>query len=156
MKEDLENLALSMNTYAMYLDEKNTDQQKRQQLSHPVRQIAEYTWLETRESSEVIENQYSILDNSITKLSNYTYICFDEQSHVVAPFKHSMEKTRFINNLRLSLPVNILTYNPGGSVGLIFLYGVFQKTDYHKRLQTLLLKYLRNLDIFYLSITPVR
>lgn len=125
MKEDLDNLALSMNTYAMYLDEKNTDQQKRQQLSHPVRQIAEYTWLETRESSEVIENQYSILDNSITKLSNYTYICFDEQSHVVAPFKHSMEKTRFINNLRLSLPVNILTYNPGGSVGLIlFIWSV--------------------------------
>jgi hypothetical protein len=89
MKGDLENLAPSMNTFATYLDQKNTDQQKRQQLSHPVRQIAEYTWLETCESSEKKENKYSILDNSITKLSNYTYICFDEQSHVVAPFKDS-------------------------------------------------------------------
>ena len=36
-----------------------------------------------------------------------------------------MEKTRFINNLGLSVPVNILTYNPGGFVGLtLFIWSV--------------------------------
>ncbi|CAC5365131.1 unnamed protein product [Mytilus coruscus] len=126
LKVDLENMAPSMNSFATYLEQKNLDQQKRQKLNRPVREVADHTWIESHDSVDDVAPKYSFLDNTLTKLPYYSHLYFDKQIHLTMnPFKDSIEKTRFINDLKLSVPVNILTYNPGGSIGsIVFIWRV--------------------------------
>ena len=131
MKEDLENLALAMSSYSDYLSKKNEEQQKRQKLNHPVRQVGEYASIVTAGIADNVNPKYSILDNVLTRMQMYEYLLFDEVIHVSTPFKNYMEKTRFIRDVELSVPIDILTYNPGGSIGgIVFLWKVPDDRDH--------------------------
>ncbi|CAC5365133.1 unnamed protein product [Mytilus coruscus] len=80
LKAHLENMALSMNSFATYLEQKNLDQQKRQKLNHPVREVADHTWIESHDSVDDVAIKYSFLDNTLTKLPYYSHLYFDESN----------------------------------------------------------------------------
>ena len=130
IKADLEGLALSLSSYSEYLDSKNEEQQKRQMQNEPARCLSKHTYIEVREATEEVKPKYSILDNSLVKLQNYEYICFDEQYHLTVPFEDSGQKFRFFEGLRLSVPVSILTYDPGSSIGkTVFMWKIPDTTS---------------------------
>jgi hypothetical protein len=108
LREDLSNLALSLNSFALYLDLKNEDQQKRQKLEHPARQVGEHAWIDSVASVESVSARYSLLDNAMSNLADYEYLLFDEQLHA-QPFENSMKRYYFLHNIALSVPINILS-----------------------------------------------
>ena len=123
--EDLEGLALSFSSYSEYLVSKNEDQQKRQMQNQPARCLSKHTYLEVREAAEEVKPKYTLLDNSLVKMHNYEHICFDEQFHLSVPFEDSTQKNRFFEGLRVSMPVTMLTYDPGSSLGkTVFLWKI--------------------------------
>lgn len=126
MREDLENLSLSLNSYASYLDDKNEEQQKRQKTDQPPRIIGENTWLETRsETTETVNPKYSLLDNTMRKLDCFEYVYFRPELHVASPFKSYSDKYHFIERISLSVPICILSYCPGSSLGkVVYLWRI--------------------------------
>ncbi|XP_062580017.1 uncharacterized protein LOC134242028 [Saccostrea cucullata] len=118
-RRDLEHLAISLDAYATFLDMSNDAQQKRQILDHPVRQVGDHAFLEHRTSkTDVVFPQYSILDDIMARREKYSYLLYDEKKHTsFQKPMDSQQRWNFLKYLKLSVPVDILTYNPGGAVG---------------------------------------
>jgi len=52
-------------------------------------------------------------------------VLFVEDKHLIEPFTNTMQRFRFINNLHLSVDVDLMKYCPGGSVcTIVFVYQV--------------------------------
>lgn len=125
LKGDLEILSLAMNCYATYLDEKNEDQQKRQKLDHPPRQVGEHAWMEVKPGCEVVNPKYSLLDTAIGNLQFHQYLFFDEERHLTGPFLSANDKYHFFDRLSLSVSICMLNYCPGGAFGkIVYLWKV--------------------------------
>jgi len=105
LRNDLEQLAVAMDSYAEFLDESNDKQLKRQRLDHPTRQLGEYTELQHRDEADEVK-----LDNVLSRKDCYDYVIFHEECH--APnnnFKDYNERYYFLEKLKLSVPIDILT-----------------------------------------------
>lgn len=107
------------------LRRENADQQKRQKTNYPSRQVGEHTWLETKDARETVNNKYALLDNTLRNLECYEYVCFNEELHVVEPFKSRNEWYHFIERFSWSAPICVLTYSPGNSVAkVVFMWRI--------------------------------
>ncbi|CAC5423863.1 unnamed protein product [Mytilus coruscus] len=114
-----------MNSYASYLDEKNADQQKRQKLNHPPRQVGDHAWLEVKPGCEAVNPKYSLLDQAMWNLQLHQYLCFNEEQHYAGPFISSSDKYHFFERPSLSFSICMLSYCPGGSLGkIVYLWKV--------------------------------
>lgn len=121
LKDDLEKLAMSLSSYASFLQSSNELQQKRQRLEHPVRMI-EHAYLEHRPAVELVQPQYAVLDDMLTNRDCYFYLLFDEEKHTSSLVSMDAQKRfNFLKKLNLSVPIDVLSYNPGGSVGSTFI-----------------------------------
>ena len=70
VKDNVEGLALSLDSYSEYLNGINEDQQKRQMQNHPARGLSRHTYIEMREGTGEVKAKYTILDNALVKLQN--------------------------------------------------------------------------------------
>ncbi|XP_071122564.1 uncharacterized protein [Mytilus edulis] len=128
-KTDLIHLSQSLNSYSAYLDKSNEEQKQRQGIEHPVREVAKNAFLSHVPSVSIVDRKYSILDSAMLKLDYYEYLYLDEDIHVSIEdsLKTSWSRYSFLQNLKLSQPINKLSYNPGGSVGsTVFIWKVPQ------------------------------
>jgi hypothetical protein len=124
-KKDLEKLACSLSSYAVFLEKSNAEQQTRQCLDHPVRKVLEDAWLQHIPAAEEVANRYADLDSVVCSLENYEYLYLDESIYVPSQFKTTYERHAFLQNVKLSVPTDMLRYNPGGAVGAtVFLWRV--------------------------------
>ena len=125
LKSEFENLALCFNAYASFLDKNNNEQKRRQELTHPVREVGSHALLYQIPAAEFVNSKYSILDTALSQLSFYEFLFIDEEIHVQNKFCNAFERYDFIRNIGLSFNVNMLKYDPGGSLGAtVFLWKV--------------------------------
>lgn len=117
IKDDFLELAKCFNIYADQLDKANEEQQCRQNLTHPVREIAKDAFLYFVPQTHKLWSKYAILDTCLSKMNHYEYVFFDEAIHLDEPIKTNFHSYDFIQKIALSIPVNVLKSNPVGSVG---------------------------------------
>ena len=91
-KIDLEKLSISLNSYACFLEDANKTQKARQSLMHPVLVVGDHSFLEHRHDVQSVNPRYSVLDNIMTARENFSYILFDEDSHLQTPFKQRKDR----------------------------------------------------------------
>lgn len=145
LRSDLEKLALSMGSYADYLQHSVEKQQKRQALDHPVRQVGDSCTLSHRPSATEVNPRYAVLDNVVSSREPYQYIMFDESSHISNPFKDYNVKYYFFEKLQLSIPVDMLQYSPGGPGGsVVVLWRTPEERDSVNEVLNMSLKVVEN------------
>jgi len=57
--------------------------------------------------------KYSLLDSAVKSVDGPLF--FDEHIHVAEPFQNNMQRLRFIQDLQISIPVDVYRFSPGGS-----------------------------------------
>ena len=115
-RKEIESFLLALDSYARYLDVANEKQTCRQSQTHPARELARNVHVFY---SEVTEDQghsslYSKLENAMPS-EEYVLIFFDEENHLVSPFKNRMERVRSFENIKLSFPIQMIRFDPGGN-----------------------------------------
>ena len=125
-KETVLNLALVLNRYATFLEKSNFEQKERQNLNHPVREVMKHAHLYIIPMTEDhIDTKYSLLEEALSRLEFFEYLHFEEELHLAEPFKDRSMRYSFFENLALSFPVNLVRYDPGGSIGVtVFIWKV--------------------------------
>ena len=111
IRDDLENLAASLDSYACFLIDESKNQQERHHLEYPVRQLKENVYISTHASTAVVETKYMHLSNELEKSCEYEPVFFDEDMHLEKPFESRTERSRFLQNLHLQVPVDVLRYD---------------------------------------------
>ena len=59
--------------------------------------------------------KYKLIDAAVKDSDEYLPVYFDEKKHLKEPFSNSMQRHRFIQNMRLSVEIDIYQYCPGGN-----------------------------------------
>ena len=91
-KKDLEKLACRQFICSFFfLEKSNAEQQTRQRLDIPVRQVLEDAWLQHIPAAEEVANRYADLDY-VCSLENYEYLYLDESIYVPSQFKTTYER----------------------------------------------------------------
>ena len=117
---DLKELSICLQAYATYLENSNDQQKYRQSLTQPVRQVGIHSVVRYYPAyDEAVKTEYTTLDQAMKEVEEYKPVYFDEQLHVGKPFENKMQRLRFIENLSLAHPIDILEYDPGAGVGKI-------------------------------------
>lgn len=107
---------MSLNSYADFLNTSNELQAKRQLLEHSVRQVEKDCFLKHRPEAMTVLPKYALLDNIISQKDNYTnYVLSDEEKHTDGKPLTPKEIFYFTRYLHLSVPIDVLRYDPGGS-----------------------------------------
>lgn len=75
-------------------------------------------FLEHRPEAQSVLEQYLLKDNIVSQQDSYNYIMFEEDRHtngnkIMTP----KEKYECVKGLRLSVPIDLLRYDPGRSIG---------------------------------------
>ncbi|XP_052223761.1 uncharacterized protein LOC127839434 isoform X1 [Dreissena polymorpha] len=114
-RAELEQVALALDGYATFLDESCQMQAKRQKLTNPIRQVGEHSEIQHRPEVGEVHPRYTKLDNTLCGKGFYEYVIFNEENHSPnGSFKDFNERHFFMQKLQLTVPVDILTYSPGG------------------------------------------
>ena len=100
----------------VYLEHQTATQNINHYLDHPVRTVAEHTTVEHRTSSADVKEQYFLLDRAVVNAGLQNPVVFSEEEHLSVAFESNFQRHRFLNNLQLSVPVDIFRFCPGGSV----------------------------------------
>lgn len=116
--EDIKLLAESMMAYKEYLKTQNETSKTNQELTHPVRTIGNDSTIEYRQPCNglALKEEYKILDGVMKDTMEMTPVVFDESVHIKTPFQTNKERFCFIQNLHLTVPIDIIRFSPGGSV----------------------------------------
>ena len=116
--KDITAVAECIMAYKAYLEKQLAKQKANQQEIHPVRTIHKCATIEQRKKLLVphhLKEDYALLDTKIKALEIGQPLFFDEAEHLVNPFVNRMQRFRFIKNLQLTVPIDIIRYSPGGS-----------------------------------------
>lgn len=119
LRNDIEKLASSFDSYAHYLDDANEMQKMRQFSKEPIRQVDTHTSIAYRRASHDVTETYSKLDYAVNELNNFQPLFVDEEIHTSGTFDTPMKRMRFYESLHLSCPIHQLPYDPGGGLGVI-------------------------------------
>lgn len=125
-RKELDELALSLQTYAIYLEKNNEKQKYRQSLLHPVRPCGDHASIQDcPRCNGPVKECYSVLDEILKGTEEYTPVYFDESLHVKQPFRDQFQRRRFLDGLSLTFPVDMLSYDPGAGTGkTVFIWRV--------------------------------
>ena len=116
MALDIQKLGESLLSYKEHLNDQLKVQTTNQELDHPVRTIGEHATLEHRRQSALpVMAKYSLIDTEVSSAQLMTPVFFDESKHVDTPFVNSTQKFRFLKEMHLSVPIDIIRFCPGGS-----------------------------------------
>ena len=97
-----------MDSYATYLEEENLMQKKRQTQLQPSRELKKIVSISHVAAGHKIDEIYGALNESIVKLLEYSPLVFDENEHLPKQFQNRMEKHRYLNNIKLTVPIDII------------------------------------------------
>lgn len=112
--DEIKALADCLISYKNYLDSKNTEIKELHRLPYPVRTVAEYTTVEHRPKDMDVKEQYKKLDEAVINAGSKP-IFFYESVHLVEAFQSNLQRFRYLQNLKLSVPVDVYRFCPGGS-----------------------------------------
>ncbi len=116
MQENVKALADCLDAYRNYLIQQKELQEDIRTLVHPVRQVSEECIVEAREKTLYpIHEEYKILDEEVKNVGVLKSVFFDESKHIPKPFQTNVQRFRFIENLQLSVPVDMFKYAPPGA-----------------------------------------
>lgn len=119
MKDDIEKLAVSLDSYATYLNDANKNQQIRHSFAHPVRQIDNHMSVEYRKAVNSVLDKYSKIDMSLSELPDFEPLYFDECTLGLEESMSSINRHRFLNDIAISVDIKILRYDPGAGLGAL-------------------------------------
>ena len=121
MKEEIEQLALSLNSYATYLDKASDKQTLRQSQSAPVRQVDTHLSIKYISKVESVGSVYNRLDLAMSEIDEFEPLFFDEDIHLSEgfAFKSYEQRYKYLSDLALSSDIHLLHYDPGGSLGAV-------------------------------------
>ena len=115
--DDVKQLADCLISYSEHLKMQAQVSSKNQQLDHPVRTIDENATVEHRHKHPFgVKNAYIKYDEDIIRAGPGNPVIFDESKHLISPFNSNTERFRFITELQLYVPVDVIKFSPGGSV----------------------------------------
>ena len=111
LHDDLSSLAVCLLKYSEFLNRQAQYMQEIHESEKPRRNL-EDSLVEYRPASNHIDKQYSLIDAAVVSTSEPVF--FDERIHSEG-FVSSVQRHRFIQNMHLSVPIDIFKYSPGGS-----------------------------------------
>ena len=114
--EHIKQLADCLLAYSQYLQEQLDKVKRNQALDHPVRMIATDATVEHRTKTFFPAKKYQLLDEEVKLADINEPVLFDESKHLNEPFEDNVLRYRFINELQLSEPVDLIRFCPGGSI----------------------------------------
>jgi hypothetical protein len=113
---DIKGLADCLLKYSAHLKLQLDKQTNRQKQCVPARLVCEDVSVQHRHAVAKPDTCYLLFDEAVTGVGMLNPILFVEDTHLVKPFTNSMQRYRFIENLHLSVDVDIVMYCPGGSI----------------------------------------
>ena len=124
-KLEVQGLADCLLKYSAHLKLMLQQQSNRQRQTEPARMVCEDVSVQHRQAVSKPDSTYLLFDEAVTTSGMLTPVLFVEEKHLVTPFANRMQRFRFIDNLRLSVDVDLIKYCPGGSVcTLVYVYQV--------------------------------
>jgi hypothetical protein len=124
-KNDIQGLADCLLKYSTHLKQQLEKQEKRQKQTVPARLVCEDVSVEHRYAVASPDSCYLLLDKAVTTAGILNPVMFVEDTHLVVPFANAVQRYRFIDNLHLSVDVDLVKYCPGGSIcTIVFVYQV--------------------------------
>ncbi|XP_054483050.1 uncharacterized protein LOC129115850 [Anoplopoma fimbria] len=125
LKEDILNLATCLRNYVEYLKRKRDTTFANHNSSQPVRVLSENIAVTHHKNTPEMAARYRLLDNVMCQTDTLTPVLLDDTVHLEEPFASSWHRFDFINRIQLSVPVDVLKYQPGGSkTGVTLLWKV--------------------------------
>ncbi|KAJ8375335.1 hypothetical protein SKAU_G00059150 [Synaphobranchus kaupii] len=126
LKEDIFRLAACLRNYMEYLKRKGATASANQSSSQPVRVVSEnISVIHHNNTPGVVAARYQLLDNVMCETETLKPVLLDENVHLAEPFASSWHRFDFINRIQLSVPVDVLKFQPGGSkTGITLLWKV--------------------------------
>ena len=113
--DNIKALADCLDQYSTYLGDQASIVAKNRALEHPVRTVEEYTTVEHRPGKPFFNQKYTMLNADIVAAELGEPIFFDEEKHCDSVLSN-MQRHRFLDQLVLSVPVDMYRFCPGGSV----------------------------------------
>lgn len=100
---------------------------QRHSLPHPVPQVSDHVAVQyfSSDDNKPVEKQYDILNTIHSNMQEYEPLYFDEDVHISTVFNCTADSQRFLKELRLDFPVEMLHFDPGSRVGAtVFIWKV--------------------------------
>ncbi|KAK0155231.1 hypothetical protein N1851_002422 [Merluccius polli] len=125
LKEDILSLATCLHNYVEYLKRKRDTTFANHNSSQPVRVLSDNIAVTHHKNTPDVAARYLLLDNVMCQTDTLTHVLLDDTVHLEEPFASSWHRFEFINRIQLSVPVDVLKYQPGGrKTGITFLWKV--------------------------------
>ena len=103
----LKALADCLAGYKTYLVEQATNQSKIRKLDHPVRTVSEHCTVEHRCKAILgVKDKFRILDACVCSDESQP-VFFSEEKHLLNAFENNMQRLRYFEELKLSVPIDI-------------------------------------------------
>ena len=118
--DHIKQLALCLSSYSKYLGKQAENSEQNKNLDHPVRTIDEFATIQHVTRTLNVKQKYTLLDQAVKVLDNYNPLTFDEEAHIEKQFENNVARYRFFSDLQLSVPIDIISFCPGGSVVTTF------------------------------------
>lgn len=125
-RSEVEGLARTMSQYSDVLEKEAAANVARQHLPHVVRPLESYSNVILREgaSSHQLSADEQKLQSALEVAGLYQPVLFDE-GEVLRKDMTPMQRHRFLQSFRLQFPVDMYTYDLGGSIGtMVFLWRI--------------------------------
>ena len=113
---DIQLLADCLSSYAEHLKMKLSETKNNASLDFPVRTIDSHTTVEFKDKTLVLDPRYSVLDTAVRLAGIGNPLVIDEEVHLSHPFSSGAQRLRFFKNMKLTVPIDMLKFNPGGGL----------------------------------------
>ncbi|XP_070568353.1 uncharacterized protein [Ptychodera flava] len=128
MHDNVQQLAECFRTYKVHLEHQAAMQDKYRNLDHPVRTVAENATVEHRSRATYgVKDKYKLLNNDVVAAGILKPVLFDESKHLNECFQNPVQRYRFLQDMQLSVPIDVFRFCPGGS--FITTVAVVQVTE---------------------------
>lgn len=115
--KQIEQLAKCLMAYKEHLDRQVEKETRNRSMDHPVRTVDQHATVEYRQGTPfMVKEKYALLDSCVKQLGMNKPLIFCETEHLNDPFENSSQRFRYLAELQLSVPVDIIRFCPGGSV----------------------------------------
>ena len=108
-KDDIHSLQKCLSGYSTYLDKQALKTAENAARLSPVRSVSEHCTVRECSRADSVLEIYGLLDNAV-KLSAGEPVFFCEEKHLSEPFSSNYERFRFLENVHLSVTVDMFKY----------------------------------------------
>lgn len=126
-RDKIEGLATTMSKYSDVLTKEASEQHTRHSMSTVVRPLGEFAGLQYRPAAPsiyLLSEDETKMEARLVEVGEYQPILFDELDLLGKEFS-PMQRYRFLKSFQLHHPVELYTYNMGGTAGnLVFFWSV--------------------------------